>query len=82
MGWINIGTLASGNSTGTGDIVRIYSIADEVGLIHDRLIDFIKAINPGVLGLLLVTIIGVIIIALFMSVWSAINRMTENQSPY
>lgn len=76
MGWI---TIPSGNSSieTFGRTVKFYSIADDVGLIHDRLFDFMSAVSPGVIALVLVTVIFTIVILLFLSVRSAINSMSE-----
>jgi len=74
MGWIQIPDSETllGNST-----VRFYSIADDVGLIHDRLFEFMSAVSPGVISLVLVTVIFTIVILLLLSIRSAINRLGE-----
>jgi hypothetical protein len=74
MGWIFI---PNGNTTLGGDVVRFYSIADDVALIHSRLFEFISAVSPGVISLVLVTVIFTIVILLFLSIRSAINRLGE-----
>ena len=74
MGWIFI---PDGNTTLGGSTVRFYSIADDVGLIHERLFEFISAISPGVISLVLVTVVFTIVILLILSVKSAIDRMGE-----
>ena len=74
MGWIVIP--ANGTTLG-GTTVRFYSIADDIGLIHDRLFEFMSAVSPGVISLVLVTVIFTIIILLLLSVRSAINRLGE-----
>ena len=72
IGWIMV---PNNSTTLGGTTIKLYSIADDVALIHDRLLEFISAVSPGVYTLLIITVICSIVILLLLSVRSAINRV-------
>ena len=69
--------IPNNSTTLGGSVVKFYSIADDVALIHDRLFDLISAVSPGVMTLILVTVLFSIVILLLLSVRAAINRIGE-----
>ncbi len=66
MGWIDI----------TND-VKYYSIADEIGLIVNKIFDFLGAVSPGVWVAIITLTLGIMVISLFISFRYAIKRLGD-----
>jgi len=59
------------------DGVRYYSISEEIGIFHNRILDFLMNISAGTYTLLILSVIGVFVMLMIMSIAFILRRIGD-----